>query len=272
MPWVTSGDVDICWESHGNGEPVLLISGVSGGTWSWEEQLEAWSSRFRLIVFDHMGAGRSSMPDRPYRIEEMADHAAAVLDSAGEKRAHVVGLSMGGMVAQELSLNHAYRVVSLVLGCTHCGGRNRVPPDPEVIRLFVDNQGLTPEEIVDKNLAILVTPEFLQSGEDVLTRYRERQLRAPIQPSYALRRQLEAIRSFDSCDRIGAIAVPTLILTGDRDTLVPPENGRLLASRISGAVEKSFSSSGHLIYLESAQQFQETVMRFIQNHSSTLAK
>ena len=262
MPTTAVGDVEIYWESQGRGKPLLLISGVSGGTWTWEESIGAWSPHFRVLVFDNMGAGRSSMPDRPYGIREMADHAAAVLDAAEEERAFVVGLSMGGMIAQELVLCHSRRIFGLVLGCTHCGGSERIPPALEVIQGFADNAGLSPEEIVDKNLTLLVTPAFLNSGSDSLKRYRQRQLNAPLQPDYALQRQLGAIRSFDVCDRLGSIQTPTLILTADCDQLVPAENGGLLAKRITGAELKPFTNTGHLIYLERARTFHQTVMGF----------
>jgi len=266
LPKTTIGDLRIHWESYGKKEPLLLISGVSGGTWSWEESIEAWSPHFRVIVFDNIGAGQSSKPNRPYTIEEMADHAAAVLDAAGVTRAGVAGLSMGGMIAQELALRHPDRVHhGLVLGCTHCGGRQRIPPHLEVIQRFANNKGLSPEEIIDKNLTLLVTPQFLRSGSDALKRYKERQLKAPLQPDFALKRQLNAIGGFDACERIGNIQVPTLILTAERDLLVPPENGRLLSSQIPDATEKSFANAGHLIYLECAQNFHETVINFFRN-------
>jgi len=261
----TFKDLRIHWESYGKKEPLLLISGVSGGTWSWEESIETWSPHFRVIVFDNIGAGRSNKPNRPYTIEEMADHAAAVLDAAGVKQAGVVGLSMGGMIAQELTLRHPDRVNRLVLGCTHCGGRQRIPPHPNVVQRFVDNKGLSPEEIIDKNLTLLVTSQFLSGESDVLKRYRERQLKVPLQPDYALKRQLEAIAAFDVCERIGNIQVPTLILTAEFDMLVPPENGRFLSNHIPNAVEKSFANAGHLIYLECAQDFNETVMEVFRN-------
>ncbi len=267
MPYTTIGDVKIYWESHGKGKPLLIISGVSGGTWSYEESITAWSRYSRVLVFDNMGAGLSSMPDRPYKIAEMADHAAAVLEAADEEHAYVVGLSMGGMIAQELALRHPARVSGLVLGCTHCGGSGGISPAPEVLQRFADNDGLSPEEIVDKNLTLLVTPEFLQSSPDSLKRYRERQLKAPIQPNFALQRQLDAIRSFNTCERLGNIKTPTLIMTAGRDLLVPSENGRLLASRIPGAELKCFTNTGHLIYLECAQTFHDNVLSFFQSLS-----
>ena len=101
-------DTRIYWESFGQGEPLLLIAGVNGGTWTWEEFIEAWSPHFRVIVFDNMGAGRSSKPNRPYSIKEMADHAATTLDEAKEKQANVVGLSMGGVI-------HALLVIAIIV-------------------------------------------------------------------------------------------------------------------------------------------------------------
>jgi pimeloyl-ACP methyl ester carboxylesterase len=263
MGYTTLGEVTIYWESHGQGEPLLLISGVGGGTWTWEEPLAAWSSHFRVITFDNMGCGRSSMPDRVYRIEEMAEQAAAVLSAAGEEKGNVIGLSMGGMIAQELCLNHPSRVSRLVLGCTHCGGNSRIPPPPEVIERFADNEGLSPEEIIEKDLTLMVSSEFLESGAEALARYKERQLRAPLQPAYALQRQLAAIRTFDACDRIGSIGIPTMIIVGEGDVIVPPENGRLLAARIPGAVLENFTDSGHLLYLECGDAFQKKVMQFL---------
>jgi pimeloyl-ACP methyl ester carboxylesterase len=255
-------DLKIHWESYGEKEPLLLISGVGGGTWTWEESIAAWSPYFRVIVFDNIGAGRSSMPDRPYTMAEMADHAAAVLDAAGVKHAGVVGLSMGGMIAQELALRHSTRVRRLVLGSTHCGVSRRIPPDPNLIKQFADNAGLSPEGIFDKNLLLLATPRFLKKGSAALDRYRERELGAPFQPDYALKRQLGAIAGFDACGRIHKIHVPTLILTAEKDKLVPPENGFLLSNQIPDAVVKSFADAGHLIHLECADEFHEMVMQF----------
>jgi len=262
LPEIIYNDLTIHWESHGKKEPLLLISGVGGGTWTWEESIEAWSPHFRVIVFDNIGAGRSSMPNRSYAMTEMADHAAAVLDAAGVEQAGIVGLSMGGMIAQELVLRHPSRIRRLVLGCTHCGVSQRIPPDPDIIKQFADNKGLTPEQIFDKNLLLLVTPQFLKKGSDVLKRYKERELKAPIQPDYALTGQLDAIAGFDACGRIHKIQVPTLILTAELDKLVPPENGRLLLNQISGAEVKSFTGAGHLIHLECSQEFHKTVMQF----------
>ncbi len=262
MPETMFNDVKIHWESYGEKDPLLLISGVGGGTWTWEEGVEAWSPGFRVLVFDNIGAGRSSMPDRPYTVTEMADHAAAVLDAAGVEQAGVLGLSMGGMIAQELALRHPERVRRLVLGSTHCGISRRIPPDPDLIRQFADNSGLSPEQIFDKNLLLLVTPRFLENGAAVLKRYKERELRAPVQPDYALKRQLGAIAGFDACGRINQIHVPTLILTAKLDKLVPPENGKILLDQIPGAIKKTFSDAGHLIHLECAGDFHEMVKQF----------
>src|SRR5262245_34948349 len=128
MSTVTVGDVELYYEEHGSGEPLLLIMGLAADSMAWMFQLPAFSERYRTIVFDNRGVGRSAKPAGPYTIAGMADDAAGLLAALGVERTHVVGVSMGGMIAQELALRHPQRVRGLVLACTF------PEPDEEVRR------------------------------------------------------------------------------------------------------------------------------------------
>src|SRR4051794_18504846 len=132
MPHVTANGTKLYWEEHGSGDPILLIMGLGASLEAWDRLAPILATRYRTILFDNRGVGRSDVPPGPYSLETMADDAAAVLDAAGVKSAHVIGISMGGMIAQELALRHPSRVRRLILGCTSCGGREAVRAEAEV--------------------------------------------------------------------------------------------------------------------------------------------
>src|SRR5712691_9994017 len=133
MTYAESAGAKIYWEEHGSGDPLLLIMGLGASLEAWDRIAPTLATRYRTILFDNRGVGRSDVPSGPYSLEMMADDAAAVLDAAGVEAAHVFGASMGGMIAQELALRHRARVRRLILGCTSCGGREGVRAEPEVI-------------------------------------------------------------------------------------------------------------------------------------------
>ena len=263
MPSCTCGNVTIHYEVHGEGPPLLLISGLGGGTWSWYGQVPYFREGYRTIVFDNRGAGKSDMPEGPYRMEEFARDALCVLDRLEVERAFVVGVSMGGMIAQELALTAPERVRALVLGCTHCGGEVCISPSPEVMKTLMENEGLTHEEIVKKNLPLFFSPEFLNTQPERVAEYCRVQGETPRQPDEAYRAQLAAIRAFDASDRLSGLLIPTLILTGSRDVLIPRENSYLLVEMIPGAEIVTLPGAGHSIQVESAGEFNTIVDHFI---------
>src|SRR5580704_4755103 len=144
MPYVSSGGSNIYWEESGAGEPLLLIMGLGYSLEMWHRSRPALSAVYRTIVFDNRGVGRSDVPPGPYSIAQMASDAAAVLDAAGIESAHVFGMSMGGMIAQEFALQYPKRVRSLILGCTAAGGPEAVSAEPEVLQILM-LRGVDPE-------------------------------------------------------------------------------------------------------------------------------
>jgi pimeloyl-ACP methyl ester carboxylesterase len=233
------------WESSGDGSPVLLIMGLglSGGAW-WRT-VPVLSRSLRVITFDNRGVGRSKSLTYAYTIEAMADDAMAVLDDADVERAHVYGISLGGMVAQQLALRHPRRVSSLVLGATHPGGPRAVAPDDEVLDFFRRRPDLPKEEAAWASVPYNYGPACRRRhgariAEDIAQR-----LAYPF-PAGAYRTQLYAAGMHNCFSRLGRIEVPTLIVHGRHDRLIPVENAELMATQMSQARLEILEPSGHL--------------------------
>jgi pimeloyl-ACP methyl ester carboxylesterase len=266
MPFCSCGEVRIHFEERGRGVPFLLVSGLSGGVWSWYGQIPFFSERYRTIAFDNRGAGRSDMPPGPYTIRQFAEDALRVLDHLGIEKTLLMGLSMGGMIAQELTLMAPSRVLALALGCTHHGGERRVGPSAEVMAVLLGNDGLTQEQIVEKNLPIFLGRRFLQEQPAEVDSYRKAQLSTELQPEFAFQAQLAAIAGFDSRERLCGLGVPTLVITGTEDLLVPGENAHMLASAIPGAELVEIPGAGHALHAECRDRLNDLVDRFFQRH------
>src|SRR5579872_3340278 len=150
MAFVVNQGISIYWDEQGAGEPVLLIMGLTYPSDMWHRSRPVLAARFRTIALDNRGIGRSDVPPGPYPIAVMASDAAAVLDAAGLESAHVFGVSMGGMIAQEFALQYPKRVRSLILGCTTPGGPEAVQAEPEVIQVLMTRDLLTPDEATER--------------------------------------------------------------------------------------------------------------------------
>jgi 3-oxoadipate enol-lactonase len=249
------------WDRTGSGPPVLLITGLglSGGAW-WRT-VPVLARDLGVITFDNRGVGRSKAVLHAYTTEEMADDARAVLDAAGVARAHVYGVSLGGMVAQQLALRHPERVWSLVLGATHAGGPHVVRPDRDVIaflrhRLVMRHEdgawGSVPFNYSDR--ARREYPERI--AEDIAQR-----LSHPF-PLQAYRAQMWAAALHDCYDRLDRIKVPTLVVHGREDRMIPAENGRRVADRIPHARLLELDRIGHL-YPTEAPEVDRRIARFM---------
>jgi pimeloyl-ACP methyl ester carboxylesterase len=161
MPKAIVGDIQLYYEEHGRGEPLLLIMGLGASTLSWADQIPAFAREFRVIAFDNRGAGRSDKPAVHYSIAQFADDTAGLMDALAIDSAHVYGQSMGGFIAQELALRHPQRVTTLVLGSTSCGGRHAVAGAPENLAIIGMMNVLTPREAAEKGLPLLYSEKFI---------------------------------------------------------------------------------------------------------------
>lgn len=259
MPFTTSNGCRIYWEESGAGDPLLLIMGLGYSLDMWHRTRPAMAEHYRTVVFDNRGVGKSDVPTGPYAIAQMADDAAAVLDAAGIERTHVYGVSMGGMIAQELTLRHPERVRSLVLGCTSFGGPNSVPAAPPVIQTLMARATMSPEEGVEAMIPFIYGPSTPRARIDEDLAIRRRTF--PQAAGYLA--QVQGIMAWNCYDRLENIRVPTLVLHGEADQLVPPENGRILARKIPGARLVTFEKASHIYPTDEPEAANREVLRFL---------
>ena len=237
---------DLYVEEHGDGDPVLLITGLGYAIWSWARQVPALASSYRAITFDNRGSGRSPKTPGPYSIEGLADDAAAVLDG---RRAHVVGHSMGGYVAQMLAVRHRELVRSLVLAGTGAGGPENVPVPESTLEIWLAAAGLPADEYARRTMYLSFSPGWTDEHPEEYEELLAARLEHPTPPE-TWRAQFDAATRFvENGPPVEQIDAPTLVLHGDADRIVPVENGRALARRISGARLVELRGRGHVIQL-----------------------
>jgi len=258
-------NIDVHYEVHGAGEPLLLIMGLGANATAWEMQVAAFSPQFQVIAYDNRGAGRSDKPNEPYSMAQMAGDAAGLLDHLGIASAHVFGMSMGGMIAQELVLRHPDRVQALILGGTMAGGLGAVMAGPQLMQQWARLATMPPAQAVEAGLTFLYSDEFLSQNKDRLVQ-RALQTVHLMPPPYALQRQAMAVIGFNAYDRLQDIRSPTLVLTGTADKIVPAENSRVLAGRIPGATLLEFPGAGHGFLVEKAAETNAAVLGFLRAH------
>jgi len=265
MAFVQNQGAKIYWDEQGEGEPILLIMGLGYPSVMWYRTRPVLTARYRTLAFDNRGAGRSDVPAGPYPISLMASDAAAVLDAAGVERAHVFGISMGGMIAQEFALLYPSRVRSLILSCTSAGGPTAVRAGPEASQMLMTRDKMSPEQAAEAAVPFIYhssTPRKL-IDEDIA-------IRRPWFPRpEAYVAQLQGILAWEAYTRLPSIRVPTLVIHGDSDRLVPPGNARIIAGRIPGAELVMIPHASHLLFTDQPAAAHNAVLRFLAAHAAT---
>ncbi|MBI4514475.1 MAG: alpha/beta fold hydrolase [Deltaproteobacteria bacterium] len=256
------GRLNLAYYTYGEGFPLLLIQGLGGRAADWGSVPGLLESHFRVITFDNRGTGKSDKPDEDYTLEGMADEAVGILDAAGHARAHVVGVSMGGMIAQLVALRHPQRVQRLALLSTGPGGSRTVPPSPQAMLALIPDLSKPPEEIVRRALRAIAAPGFADAHPAVIQQIVAVAMDA-LTPQFVFARQMAAIMASDRYDQLPAISTPTLVVHGDADPLVPYANGELLAQRIPGARLHTLAGCGHLAMWEQPRQLAAALLEFL---------
>ena len=263
MPFAENQGTKIYWDDQGQGQPVLLIMGLGWASNMWHRTRPVLTSRYRTIAFDNRGAGRSDVPPGPYSMALMASDAAAVLDAAGIDSAHLVGASMGGMIAQEFALQYPGRVRSLILACSAPGGPHAVQAEPEAIQLLF-RQVATPRERAEAAVPFIYdasTPRKLV--EQDLTTLSE------LYPSpQGYMAQLQGILAWEAYSRLPQISVPTLVIHGANDRLIPAANADLIASRIPGSKLVKIPQASHIFMTDQPTAAHQAMLEFLAAHAT----
>ncbi|TDA33047.1 MAG: hypothetical protein DSO02_00030 [Hadesarchaea archaeon] len=270
VPRIRVGDIHMYYDIIGEGFPLVLIMGFMGNADCWDPVyfIPRLSEHFKVITFDNRGAGRTDLSDKEeYTIQMMADDTAGLMDALGIEKAHVLGISMGGMIAQELAINHPKKVEKLVLASTFCGGPKAVPIPGEAAQMvtqimeLLSQKGKWDREVAFKLLPFIFTEEFMRENPGVMEVASDLILVAPTPPE-GIVRQVGAILSFDACDRLPQIKAPTLILAGRKDKYIPPENAEIMAKRIPNSKLVYFEHSAHQLQ-EEIEKVTDTVLEFL---------
>jgi pimeloyl-ACP methyl ester carboxylesterase len=264
VPKIKVNDINIYYEIHGEGYPFVLIRGLSTDVYRWPSDfIEEISRNSKVILFDNRGAGRTDKPDIEYSMKMMADDTIGLMDALNINKANILGYSMGGSIAQAIVLNYPEKINKLILCGAGSGGPNAKPASPEVIRLLTfDRQGMTSAEVLRKTLPILFPESFIKNHPEDIDEYIRRSTIAPI-PEYSYQRQLGAIANFESHSQLKKIKIPTLIISGKSDILVPCQNSEILAENISGSKLILLDEVGHAMFTQKPILIAKTINDFI---------
>jgi 3-oxoadipate enol-lactonase len=264
MAAISANGIEVNYKLEGDGdETIVLINGLADDLETWVLQIDDFlAAGYRVLRFDNRGIGQSSKPAGPYSSKMLADDAKALVDALGITDFHLMGVSMGGMIAQEYALSYPQDLRSVTFGCTYAA------PGPFCSRMFAMWADLAPVLGVpfvmrDVTLWAFTVPFFEQRGED-LAEF-ETAMRYMDQPVHAYLAQLAVIQQHDTASRLGEIAVPALVLAGEEDILIPVSLSRRIHEAIPGS-EWATTQGGHACVWEHPAEFNQTFLDFVRRH------
>jgi 3-oxoadipate enol-lactonase len=266
MPTVKVNDINMYYETHAEGDPLLLIMGFGTDLTGWMFQTPEFSKEYRVIAFDNRGAGRTDAPDKPYSIRMMADDAIGLVDALRVDRAHVLGLSMGGFIAQELAINHPKRVKSLVLATTEAAFDYAFATQVTGSWVAAKAEGVSPKTYFSLVLPFLFTDGFFENSELVEMALGTMAANPNLAPAHGLSRQFAACMEHNARDRLKQITASTLVLVGREDILLPVKLSEELAALIPKSRLVVLEGGGHGFNAEIADKFNQEVMAFLDEH------
>ncbi|SDW11368.1 Pimeloyl-ACP methyl ester carboxylesterase [Alicyclobacillus hesperidum] len=264
MPRADLGAVDLYYEVHGEGQPLILIMGLGGNAdWWGDGFVRRLAAKRQVIAFDNRGAARTALRgDEHFTLAEMAGDVVGLMRHLDIAVADVFGVSMGGMIAQEVALNHPGHVRKLILGCTTCGGKEQTPPTAEAASMLVEQAGAAQGQM-QNHLRLLFPDAFIAANLPLLENSFRALMRHPM-PRDNYLRQLHAIKTWPGTySRLPSITHETLVLHGTDDILIPVENGRTLHRRLPNSTLCEYSGAGHGFTLQAASDVLRDVESFL---------
>jgi aminoacrylate hydrolase len=269
MPRISVGDCQLHYERAGAGIPVVFITGLSGHATYWREQVPVFARAFDVVTFDHRGVGRSDHSRISYTVERLAADTIGLMDALGISKAHVVGHSTGGAIAQILGIEHASRLASLVI----CASWPKA--DAYFRRLFALRkeilQKLGPASYVQANSLFLYPPYYVADNNEKL-RQHEAQNLAGFSPAEIVMSRIDAVLAFDRTSELGRIRTPTLVVAAQDDIITPAYYSEQLARAIPGAEAKFLPQGGHSFPQTMAREFNHAVLPFLLAHTPAEAR
>lgn len=260
MPYANVNGIKLYYEVHGEGYPVVLISGLGSQGQSWDTQVPIYSKHYKVVVFDNRGAGKSDKPEPPYTTAQMADDTAALMDSLSIERAHIVGKSMGGMVAQWLAINHPERVNRIVLGCSS-GSRDQVGNGIlKMGREIASKVGLRAVWFMALHLGY--SREYIEKNVERLNKASMLLTESP-EDLQGYIGQSMACEGHNTLEHLPKIKSPAYVMMGESDLITSPERTRELSELIPNAELCVFSGVGHGFWRERQQEVDSTVLHFL---------
>jgi 3-oxoadipate enol-lactonase len=256
MPTAPIGDLEMYYEVHGEGEPLLLIAGFGADVTEWGTLIPARLAEIRqVILFDNRGCGRTTQPPGPYSLPQMARDAVGLLDYLHIAKADVIGCSMGGMIAQYVALDYPRRVNRLILGCAMAGrGNFRLPRLRALLNMTRKSSGDPFSDYWKRSLANNYSREFIIANRELLENHIRARLQYPASKE-AKEAQIRAIvYTHNSYARLGTLTAPTLVMAGTRDAFIPPENSSIIAQKIPGAQLRLIPGAGHVFWISHPEE------------------
>ena len=258
-------DIEIYYEIHGTGEPLVLISGLGYSMWQWHKMVPYLSQHFKVITFDNRGVGKSDKPAGPYTASMLAADTAGLLNGLGIAKAIIMGHSMGGFIAQAFALEFPERVSKLVLASTNFGGPHHIPVTAEAMAVLTDMKS-DPVTRFKNGLIVSTAPGFAEKNPDMIQEWLSWRIANPLDMTgYQAQLQIGlALMPEAECfeHKLDQITAPALILFGTHDKVVPPANADLLNSRLRNSRIVILSDAGHFFPIEVPEMAAKAVIQF----------
>lgn len=263
MPSIKVRDIEIAYTINGSGVPLILIGGYTMVKESWELQVAELEKHFRVITFDNRGIGETGVPAGAFTIDDMAADTAGLMDALDIDSANIFGVSMGGLITQVMALDYPNRVIKAALGCTTHGGRHAVQPEKHVMEALARaaDPGLPAEESIRKRLPIVMSKQFILKEPERVEEFVLSSMQHLPTPEGAAG-QMRALSVFNVKRRLEEIGCPVLVITGSEDSMMPPDNSKLLAEGITGSELCMVEGAGHSFFFEKPDEVNRILIDF----------